>query len=280
MDHPSDASCRSTGKTKKTNVLAAKKSKANLRMEANNQDKSNNKVCQDEPDPIKRMKMDLNSEHFAKIYEQTNGMSPMKFHDYVTSCTMDDAKSVNIFSEKMTNKLAELEGPADSTTGMKTLPQKFEDTTSGLETHSSKQFEYDNEKVLASPRADLLDKAGLQTKLGRNFLPNNQQYFAAVCRAKEDLEERMKVDSSTLSGGKALMRKETEGEVEWDRHLRGNQSLIIDTFQGQFKSTVSSVNRSNYRLRTRRVLALYPLITTKALALQHFLQCQFFLFLN
>ena len=129
--------------------------------------------------------MDLNSESIAKIYKETNGLtSPMKFHDYVTS--MDDSKSVNIFTEKMTNKLAELEGPADSTTGIKgqILCGKFEDTPMEPTTHSAKHF--DNEKLLTSPRAaDLLDKAGLDTKLGLGFLPNNQQYVAAMCKAKE-----------------------------------------------------------------------------------------------
>ena len=35
------------------------------------------------------------------------------------------------------------------------------------------------------------------------------------------------------------MMKEREGEMEWDIHLHRNQSVVIDTFQGQFKSTVS-----------------------------------------
>eukprot|EP00057_Strongylocentrotus_purpuratus_P023857 XP_011678331.1 PREDICTED: uncharacterized protein LOC583829 [Strongylocentrotus purpuratus] len=244
MDPIPDANNRSIGKPKKSNALAAKKNKANLRSGANNQEKSSGDgdSHQEEPDPIKRMKMDLNSESIAKIYKETNGLtSPMKFHDYVTS--MDDSKSVNIFTEKMTNKLAELEGPADSTTGIKgqILCSKFEDTPMEPTTHSSKHF--DNEKLLTSSRAaDLLDKAGLDTKLGLGFLPNNQQYVAAMCKAKEDLGERMKVESSssssTLTAEKGMMMKEREGEMEWDMHLHRNQSVVIDTFQGQFKSTV------------------------------------------
>nr|XP_054770711.1 uncharacterized protein LOC129278594 [Lytechinus pictus] len=244
MDPIPDASSRSIGKPKKSNVLAAKKNKAYFRTGTNNQEKStgeDQRTNQEEPDPIKRMKMDLNSESIAKIYKETNGLSsPMKFHDYVTS--MDDAKSVNIFTEKMTNKLAELEGPADSTTGLKgqILCSKFEDNSAEPTTCSSKQF--DNEKQLGSPCADLLDKGGIDTKLGRSFLPNNQQYFAAICKAQEELGEKMKVDSSssssTMTAEKGMMMKEREGEMEWDMHLRRNQSVVIDTFQGQFKSTV------------------------------------------
>ncbi|XP_071481337.1 uncharacterized protein [Diadema antillarum] len=241
MDLPSDSSVRSVGKPKKSNVLAAKKSKANLRTEANNQEKSakeSGEVSSDEPDPIKRMKMDLNPDQIAKLYEstckETNGLSPMKFHDYVTSCTLDDPKSVNIFAEKMTNKLAELEGPADSTTSIKpqVMFHKYEPETLEPETHSRKQFMFDNEKILASPRVDTLDKASLDGKLGRGgFLPNNQQYLV-----KEDLEDRMKVDSTFEE--KCRRREDREGEEEWDRHLRNNRSVVVDTFQGQFKSTV------------------------------------------
>lgn len=30
----------------------------------------------------------------------------------------------------------------------------------------------------------------------------------------------------------------SEGETHWEKHLAMNQSVIVDTFQGQFKSTV------------------------------------------
>jgi ubiquitin carboxyl-terminal hydrolase 4/11/15 len=32
---------------------------------------------------------------------------------------------------------------------------------------------------------------------------------------------------------------EIEAEKHWEKHLSANQSIIVDTFQGQFKSTVS-----------------------------------------
>jgi hypothetical protein len=36
------------------------------------------------------------------------------------------------------------------------------------------------------------------------------------------------------------LNDEIEADKHWEKHLSTNQSIIVDTFQGQFKSTVSS----------------------------------------
>lgn len=37
-----------------------------------------------------------------------------------------------------------------------------------------------------------------------------------------------------------------EAEAHWQKHLAAHKSVIVDTFQGQFKSTVSVVMASLY----------------------------------
>lgn len=38
----------------------------------------------------------------------------------------------------------------------------------------------------------------------------------------------------------AMLNEELEADKHWEKHLSANQSVIVDTFQGQFKSTVST----------------------------------------
>lgn len=42
-----------------------------------------------------------------------------------------------------------------------------------------------------------------------------------------------------LENGAVATQDEVEADKHWDEHLKSNRSVIVDTFQGQFKSTVS-----------------------------------------
>lgn len=53
--------------------------------------------------------------------------------------------------------------------------------------------------------------------------------------------------------GAVAARDEIEADKHWVKHLRSNRSIIVDTFQGQFKSTVSTFSR----------LSLFGLFYTK-----------------
>lgn len=42
----------------------------------------------------------------------------------------------------------------------------------------------------------------------------------------------------------AILDDDLEAEKQWEKHLGLNQSVIVDSFQGQFKSTVSIFEHS------------------------------------
>nr|CAD7404849.1 unnamed protein product [Timema cristinae] len=57
--------------------------------------------------------------------------------------------------------------------------------------------------------------------------------------ANSDAEDgEMPGTSGTLSYSQAGVSEEFEADKNWEKHLSANQSVIVDTFQGQFKSTV------------------------------------------
>ncbi|XP_072034275.1 LOW QUALITY PROTEIN: uncharacterized protein [Amphiura filiformis] len=62
----------------------------------------------------------------------------------------------------------------------------------------------------------------------KDFVPNNQQALLAEACGVKGRQGR-------YSGRREL---EDEGDKEWEHYLDINQSCIVDTFQGQFKSTV------------------------------------------
>lgn len=48
-------------------------------------------------------------------------------------------------------------------------------------------------------------------------------------------------------GGAIAAQDEVEADKHWAKHLRSNRSVIVDTFQGQFKSTVSNISAKTKR---------------------------------
>ncbi|XP_078693805.1 ubiquitin carboxyl-terminal hydrolase 4-like [Branchiostoma floridae x Branchiostoma belcheri] len=86
---------------------------------------------------------------------------------------------------------------------------------------------------------------GTKCKVTSNFMSKNE-----VNPTREVLN-RMGVSMEGVKGGEAVhgeevsklemseCLEESEADLEWEMYVRDNQSVVVDTFQGQFKSTVT-----------------------------------------
>jgi ubiquitin C-terminal hydrolase len=77
-----------------------------------------------------------------------------------------------------------------------------------------------------------------------------------------DVDGDMETESETLQGQdeehlEDIAQQEAAAQSHWDQHIACNKSVIIDTFQGQFRSTVSS--HSLRRERERNFIAIVQL---------------------
>lgn len=75
-----------------------------------------------------------------------------------------------------------------------------------------------------------LDKCSVK----RMRLDSHEKNF----RRENQTESQCLRMSAPIENGALASHEETEADKHWVKHLRSNRSVIVDTFQGQFKSTV------------------------------------------
>ena len=252
VENPCESLWSSPPKNKKTNLLVAKK-KGNLMPEMEDEGGGEDALGKvgdekNETDAIKRMKMD-SSEQSAildKLYKE--GL-PTAFHNY-TAFSATEVTGKEAFYASTDSKLMNKLFP-DGDVPVKPLPSEEEMTEvktedgsciplcklSKLQCSETKNNGVVTDKlnterdVCASPSKE---GVSFQSDLAgdikhRDFVPNNQQaLLAEACEVKGQ------------QGGCSSRELDDEGNKEWEHYLAINQSCIVDTFQGQFKSTVSS----------------------------------------
>lgn len=228
---------KSPVKNKKTNVIAARKSRAHgCSLNSKSRDAAVNTLeCSsstDEQESTKRMKMD--SVEADAIFDKPSNVVSANFHDYIVRGSGDDSVAydreadqlgLETLSRRLKQELdSETQGCDSSAANFSEtfLTKKNEDLISKLEHMPSSTTSANNMKracLLKEDAANMTEEGQPQ----REFIPNNKEHLSSL----------------ELEKPSTSFEKNQEGEKQWDDYLRNNESVIVDNFHGQLKSTVS-----------------------------------------
>lgn len=233
---------KSPVKNKKTNVIAARKSRSHGCLNSKSRDAALNTLeCSsstDEKESIKRMKLDSVDADAISLDKPSNLVSA-NFHDYVVRGSGDDSAGydrevdqlgLETLSRRLKHELdSNSQGCDSSATNLsKPFPIKNEDLIAKLEdlpssTTSAKIIKrvgaLKEEVETTTTTVSMVE--GPQKNL--EFIPNNKEHLSSL----------------QLEKPSTSIEKNQEGEKQWDDYLRNNESVIVDNFHGQLKSTVS-----------------------------------------
>ena len=90
-----------------------------------------------------------------------------------------------------------------------------------------------------------LESSKCFNNIKRMKLEEREKNFRMECERKlrgldaSNAVENTSSDEAGASSCHTHLNDEIEADKHWEKHLSANQSVIVDTFQGQFKSTVS-----------------------------------------
>ncbi|PIK57760.1 hypothetical protein BSL78_05368 [Apostichopus japonicus] len=191
----------------------------------------------DEKESIKRMKLDSVDADAISLDKPSNLVSA-NFHDYVVRGSGDDSAGydrevdqlgLETLSRRLKHELdSNSQGCDSSATNLsKPFPIKNEDLIAKLEdlpssTTSAKIIKrvgaLKEEVETTTTTVSMVE--GPQKNL--EFIPNNKEHLSSL----------------QLEKPSTSIEKNQEGEKQWDDYLRNNESVIVDNFHGQLKSTV------------------------------------------
>lgn len=226
---------KSPVKNKKTNVIAARKSRLHSCLNnASREIAANSTECSsstDEQENIKRMKMD--PVEGGVIPDKPSNVVSANFHDYVMTGSGDDPSGFDRDSdqlglETLSRKLKqELDSDpsqscdSSSSNLSKAFPDKNTDYISKLDDIPSSTTCAKIIKPSCTLKDPTVNLVEVEQK-NREFIPNNKEHLSSL----------------QLEKPSTSIEKNQEGEKQWEDYLRNNESVIVDNFHGQLKSTV------------------------------------------